>query len=107
MGLLRDYHAGIGEIVIEYSGTLERYAGDGVTVVFNDPACSMFCATRTIAERKPVTSAAARFDPGALRLPERRSRFGGTSLAHSSAPPGHSPGLVPLQFSGRNDEFGV
>jgi len=37
MALLRDYHAAIGEIIIKYSGTLERYAGDGVMVVFNDP----------------------------------------------------------------------
>ena len=37
MALLRDYHAAVGEIIIKYSGTLERYAGDGVMVVFNDP----------------------------------------------------------------------
>jgi len=37
MALLRDYHAAIGEIISKYSGTLERYAGDGVMVVFNDP----------------------------------------------------------------------
>jgi class 3 adenylate cyclase len=37
MALLRDYHASIGETIIKYSGTLERYAGDGVMVVFNDP----------------------------------------------------------------------
>src|SRR6202050_2034224 len=37
MALLRDYHAVLGELVIKYSGTLERYAGDGVMVVFNDP----------------------------------------------------------------------
>jgi GAF domain-containing protein len=37
MALLRDYHAAIGEVIIKYSGTLERYAGDGVMVVFNDP----------------------------------------------------------------------
>jgi len=37
MALLRDYHAAIGEIIIKCSGTLERYAGDGVMVVFNDP----------------------------------------------------------------------
>jgi len=35
--LLREYHAAIGEQIIKYSGTLERYAGDGVMVVFNDP----------------------------------------------------------------------
>jgi class 3 adenylate cyclase/putative methionine-R-sulfoxide reductase with GAF domain len=37
MALLRDYHAAIGQIIIKYSGTLERFAGDGVMVVFNDP----------------------------------------------------------------------
>jgi adenylate cyclase len=37
MALLRDYHAAIGEIIIKYNGTLERYTGDGVMVVFNDP----------------------------------------------------------------------
>jgi adenylate cyclase len=37
MALLREYHAAIGEIIIKYGGTLERYAGDGVMVVFNDP----------------------------------------------------------------------
>ena len=37
MALLREYHAAIGEIIIKYSGTLERYAGDGVMVIFNDP----------------------------------------------------------------------
>jgi class 3 adenylate cyclase/putative methionine-R-sulfoxide reductase with GAF domain len=37
MALLRDYHAAIGQIIIKYSGTLERFAGDGVMVIFNDP----------------------------------------------------------------------
>jgi adenylate cyclase len=37
MALLRDYHAAIGEIIIKFRGTLERYAGDGVMVIFNDP----------------------------------------------------------------------
>ena len=37
MALLRDYHATVGEKIIKYSGTLERHAGDGVMVVFNDP----------------------------------------------------------------------
>jgi GAF domain-containing protein len=37
LALLRDYHAAIGQIIIKYSGTLERFAGDGVMVIFNDP----------------------------------------------------------------------
>ena len=30
MTLLREYHEAIGASIIKYSGTLERYAGDGV-----------------------------------------------------------------------------
>ena len=37
MALLRDYHAAIGQTIIKYGGTLERFAGDGVMVIFNDP----------------------------------------------------------------------
>jgi class 3 adenylate cyclase len=37
MALMGDYHAAIGEIIIKYGGTLERFAGDGVMVIFNDP----------------------------------------------------------------------
>jgi class 3 adenylate cyclase len=37
IALLRDYHAAIGEKINKYSGTLERYAGDGVMIIFNDP----------------------------------------------------------------------
>src|SRR6201997_3546788 len=46
MALLRDYHAAIGEIIIKYNGTLERYAGDGVMVVFNDPVRSDLSSQR-------------------------------------------------------------
>jgi class 3 adenylate cyclase len=46
MALLREYHAAIGEIIIRYSGTLERYAGDGVIVVFNDPIPSITLRSR-------------------------------------------------------------
>jgi len=37
IALLREYHTAIGEKIVKYGGTLERYAGDGVMVVFNDP----------------------------------------------------------------------
>jgi class 3 adenylate cyclase/putative methionine-R-sulfoxide reductase with GAF domain len=37
MKLLREYHAAIGKIVFKYGGTLERFVGDGVMVIFNDP----------------------------------------------------------------------
>ena len=37
MALLREYHGVIGRVVFEYNDTLERFAGDGVMVIFNDP----------------------------------------------------------------------
>jgi class 3 adenylate cyclase len=37
MALLREYHAAIGEIIFKHGGTLERFVGDGVMVIFNDP----------------------------------------------------------------------
>jgi GAF domain-containing protein len=37
MTVLSEYHEALGASIIKYSGTLERYAGDGVMVVFNDP----------------------------------------------------------------------
>ncbi|HLC40099.1 MAG TPA: response regulator [Methylomirabilota bacterium] len=37
MGVLRDYHAEMGKLILEHEGTLERFTGDGMMVFFNDP----------------------------------------------------------------------
>jgi class 3 adenylate cyclase len=37
MEVLRDYHAEMGRLILEHEGTLERFAGDGIMIVFNDP----------------------------------------------------------------------
>lgn len=37
MGVLRDYHAKMGNIILSHEGTLERFTGDGMMVFFNDP----------------------------------------------------------------------
>jgi class 3 adenylate cyclase len=37
MGVLRDYHATLGNIVVKHEGTIEHFAGDGVMILFNDP----------------------------------------------------------------------
>jgi class 3 adenylate cyclase/CheY-like chemotaxis protein len=35
--VLLEYHAAVGDLVMRYEGTLERFVGDGVLVLFNDP----------------------------------------------------------------------
>jgi class 3 adenylate cyclase/CheY-like chemotaxis protein len=37
MEVLRGYHAAMGKLVFEFDGTLERFAGDGIMIFFNDP----------------------------------------------------------------------
>jgi adenylate cyclase len=37
MGVLRDYHAAMGELILAHEGTLERFTGDGMMIFFNDP----------------------------------------------------------------------
>jgi adenylate cyclase len=37
MAVLREYHGEMGGLVLSYEGTLERFAGDGMMVFFNDP----------------------------------------------------------------------
>lgn len=37
MGVLREYHAEMGRLIMAHQGTLERFAGDGIMIFFNDP----------------------------------------------------------------------
>jgi adenylate cyclase len=37
IGVLREFHAAMGEIIYRYEGTLERFTGDGMMIFFNDP----------------------------------------------------------------------
>jgi adenylate cyclase len=37
MGVLGEYHAAMGRLILEHEGTLERFSGDGIMVFFNDP----------------------------------------------------------------------
>jgi len=95
MALLRDYHAAIGEIIIKYNGTLERYAGDGVMVVFNDPVPVENSALQAVFMALEVRDAI-----GALT--ERWRRWGheigfGIGIAHGFAT------LGTIGFEGRFD----
>ena len=37
MTVLREYHGSLGGLIHSFEGTLERFAGDGLMVLFNDP----------------------------------------------------------------------
>ncbi len=37
MGVLHEYHDAMGKLILEYEGTLEHFAGDGMMIFFNDP----------------------------------------------------------------------
>jgi adenylate cyclase len=37
MEFLRHYHTEMGRLVFKFEGTLERFMGDGIVVIFNDP----------------------------------------------------------------------
>jgi class 3 adenylate cyclase len=38
LGVLREYHKAVGELVSAHGGSVEHFAGDGLMVFFNDPA---------------------------------------------------------------------
>ena len=37
MNMLSQYHALAGELIMQYQGTIEHFAGDGIMILFNDP----------------------------------------------------------------------
>jgi adenylate cyclase len=37
IAVLRDYHSALGALIDKFEGTVERFAGDGIMVLFNDP----------------------------------------------------------------------
>lgn len=37
MAVLGEYHHAMGRLIVEYEGTLEHFAGDGMMILFNDP----------------------------------------------------------------------
>jgi class 3 adenylate cyclase/CheY-like chemotaxis protein len=48
MGVLHEYHAQMGKLILGHEGTLEHFAGDGIMVFFNDPVTVPNPAERAI-----------------------------------------------------------
>ncbi|MEO8303535.1 MAG: response regulator [Betaproteobacteria bacterium] len=81
--VLHEFHRTMGALVAEYEGTLDRFAGDGILIFFNDPL--------------PVPNAAQRAAQMAMRMQEQfgplRSRWSklgyeldlGIGIAHGYA----------------------
>ena len=65
MGVLREYHAEMGRLILAHEGTLERFTGDGMMIFFNDPVEIPNPAERAIrmavAMRDVVAGLAARW----------------------------------------------
>ena len=48
MGVLREYHAEMGKLILAHEGTLERFTGDGLMIFFNDPVVIPDAAERAV-----------------------------------------------------------
>ena len=96
MAVLRAYHEAMGELIFRHEGTLERFAGDGLMVFFNDPVP---CPDPAGARR-----ADGGRDAGACR--GARSRVAEARLPSSNSASGSRSGYATLGqigFEGRFD----
>jgi adenylate cyclase len=95
MAVLREYHNALGALIHEFEGTLERFVGDGVLVLFNDPIpCPDPCtraAQMAIAMRVRLKELTARW-----RAADHTLGFG-VGIAHGYAT------LGTIGFEGRID----
>ncbi len=60
LGVLGEYHRMMGAAIIEYGGTLEHFAGDGVMIFFNDPVLQDDHVERAV---RMATAMRERFEP--------------------------------------------
>jgi class 3 adenylate cyclase/CheY-like chemotaxis protein len=95
MGVLTEYHACLGALIHKHEGTLDKFAGDGLMVVFNDPLpCDRpaFSAVRMAIEMREGVEILA----GKWRKYGHRLGFG-IGIAHGYATIGN------IGFEGRSD----
>jgi adenylate cyclase len=66
MGVLREYHACLGALIHKHEATLERFAGDGLMILFNDPLpCAdpcMHAARMALEMRDAIASLAIKWN---------------------------------------------
>jgi class 3 adenylate cyclase/CheY-like chemotaxis protein len=95
MAVLREYHATLGALIHEFEGTLERFVGDGVLVLFNDP---IPCQEPCLRAARMATAMRARLKELSVRWRASGHTLGfGVGIAHGYA----TLGLI--GFEGRSD----
>ncbi len=83
MLVLGEYHACLGKQITEFGGTLERFVGDGIMVVFNDPLPSADHSERAVAMAAAMRDA---IDEHSLRWRKRDYLLGfGIGIARGHA----------------------
>lgn len=95
LGLLRAYHAAMGELIFKHEGTLEHFAGDGIMTFFNDPIAVEDAPLRAI---RMAVSMRSRFEELAEGWRRRGHQLGlgvGVALGHAT--------LGRIGFEGRFD----
>ena len=95
MAVLRQYHAEMGKLILEWEGTLERFTGDGMMIFFNDPV-----PVPDPAERAVRMAAAMRDRVAELAVGWKKAGFEldfGIGIAHGYAT------LGAIGFEGRLD----
>ena len=97
MDILHEYHAAMGKLILEYEGTLEHFAGDGMMIFFNDPV--------------PVENAAEQAARMALAMRERAlgqndlvARLAGDARLGLDAAALSQAFAQPLEFAGAAPE---
>jgi adenylate cyclase len=95
MAVLREYHGALGVLIHQFEGTLERFAGDGVMVLFNDP---IPCSDPCLRAARMAAAMRARLAELANQWREAGHALGfGVGIAHGYAT------LGTIGFEGRSD----
>jgi class 3 adenylate cyclase/CheY-like chemotaxis protein len=95
MSVLHEYHAALGTLVHRFEGTLERFVGDGLVVLFNAPVPCADPSARAVRMAVGMRKAVGDLTPAWKR---RGFELGfGIGIAHGEATVG------PIGFEGRND----
>jgi class 3 adenylate cyclase len=95
MAILPEYHAALGALIHEFQGTLERFVGDGVLVLFNDP---IPCPDPCLRAARMAAAMRSRLSELAERWRASGHSLGfGVGIAHGYAT------LGTIGFEGRSD----